>query len=185
MEMEILVSDGSWCRAIGFGVGGSDSAILTGERTALEFLGRPSGIATETRRFVDTRGYFCKDLLRATYNAGLRLLERYAMAAGGAFCREGKSILLTENHVAVAGGVKAALDQAHSFVSSQMKLQAMTAYEAVRTQLGETEANALPIQIEVRNEGGVGKRFRLKHMAVADARRCVEIVHEARPDLYY
>lgn len=192
MKMELLASDGV---AVGVGqavleLEGRASGILTGERTALEFLGQLSGIATETRRFVDTvAGTSAKIRCAQLTTPGLRLLERYAMVAGGAFCREGESILLTESHVAVAGGVKAALDQAHSFVSSQMKLQAMTAYEAVGTQPGETEANSLSIQIEVRNEGELREALSagaesvvLKDMTVADARRCVAVVREARPD---
>jgi nicotinate-nucleotide pyrophosphorylase (carboxylating) len=109
MKMELLASDGV---AVGVGqsvleLEGRTSGILTGERTALEFLGRLSGIATETRRFVDTvAGTSAKICCARLTTPGLRLLERYAMVAGGAFCREGKLILLTENHVAIAGGVR-------------------------------------------------------------------------------
>ena len=156
INIKLLANDGV---AVGVGqavleIAGRTSGILTGERTALEFLGRLSGIATETRRFVDTvTDTSAKICCAQRTTPGLRLLERYAMVAGGAFGCEGGSILLTENHIAVAGGVKAALDQAHSFVSSQMRPQAMTAYEAVGRRPGGTEANSLSIQIEVRNEG--------------------------------
>ncbi len=192
MKMELLASDGG---AVGVGkavleLEGRASAILTGERTALEFLGRLSGIATETRRFLQAvEGTSAKIRDAQLKTPGFRVLEQYAMAMGGAQCRDNVGLLLTENHVAVAGGVKAALDQAHSFASSQMRPQAMTAYEAIGTQRAETEANSLAIQTEVRNErelrealsAGAGSVM-LKDMTVAYARRGVQIVRDARPD---
>ena len=135
---------------------GKVGAILTGERTALNFLGRLSGIATLTRRFVEqlagTRAKI-RDTRKTT--PGLRLLEKYAVRMGGGTNhRIGlfDAILLKENHIALAGGVKAAMDQAHAFASAKMKPRAMTAYEAVGTVPSPGEADSLPIQIEVRTE---------------------------------
>ena len=113
---------------------GKAAAILTGERTALNFLGHLSGIATLTRRFVEqlsgTRAKI-RDTRKTT--PGLRQLEKYAVKMGGGTNhRTGlyDAILLKENHIALAGGVKAALDQAHAYASLHRKLRAMTAYEA-------------------------------------------------------
>jgi nicotinate-nucleotide pyrophosphorylase (carboxylating) len=172
---------------------GKASAILTGERTALNFLGRLSGIATLTRRFVEqiagTRAKM-RDTRKTT--PGLRLLEKYAVRMGGGTNhRIGlfDAILLKENHIALAGSVKAALDQAHSYISSQMRPRALTAYEAVGVMPSETETRSLSIQIEVRNENELrealaagAEALLLDNMTPDEARRCVEIVRRVRSD---
>ncbi|MGB7845494.1 MAG: carboxylating nicotinate-nucleotide diphosphorylase [Candidatus Acidiferrum sp.] len=172
---------------------GRASAILTGERTALNFLGRLSGIATLTHLFVEqlagTRAKI-RDTRKTT--PGLRLLEKYAVKMGGGTNhRIGlyDAILLKENHIALAGGVKAALDQAHGHASSQMKPRSMTAYEAVGTAPSEAEASSLPIQIEVRNETELrealsagAESLLLDNLSPEQARPCVEIARRIRAD---
>jgi len=172
---------------------GNAAAILTGERTALNFLGRLSGIATLTRRFAEqlagTRAKI-RDTRKTT--PGLRLLDKYAVKMGdGTNHRIGlfDAILLKENHIAVAGGVKAALDQAHAFAAARMQPRAMTAYEAVGTTPSPAEAASLPIQIEVRNEaelrealGAGAESLLLDNMTARGARRCVNIARGLRPD---
>ncbi len=85
-ELEILTEDGTFCPA------GSDlailhgpaRAILTGERSALNFLQRLSGIATMTKRYVDALGSSKTELLDTRKTTPcLRLLEKYAVACGG------------------------------------------------------------------------------------------------------
>jgi nicotinate-nucleotide pyrophosphorylase (carboxylating) len=172
---------------------GKASAILTGERTALNFLGRLSGIATFTHLFVEkiagTRAKI-RDTRKTT--PGLRLLEKYAVKMGGGTNhRIGlfDAILLKENHIALAGGVKAALDQAHSYASSQMNPRAMTAYEAVGAAPSQAEAGSLSIQIEVRNESELREALSagaeavlLDNITPDQARQCVQIVRGIRPD---
>jgi nicotinate-nucleotide pyrophosphorylase (carboxylating) len=92
-------------------------AILTGERTALNFLQRLSGIATLTRRYADALAPFPKVTLLDTRKTtpGLRSLERAAVRAGGGRNhRDGlwDAILIKDNHVAAAGGVVAAVKRA-------------------------------------------------------------------------
>lgn len=171
---------------------GTAAAILTGERTALNFLGRLSGIATMTHRFAEqlagTRAKI-RDTRKTT--PGLRLLEKYAVRIGGGTNhRMGlyDAILLKENHISLAGGVKAALDQAHSYASSQMKPRAMTAYEAVGSAPISGEADSLPIQIEVRNEEELREALAagaesvlLDNMTPDQARQCVTMVRNVRP----
>jgi nicotinate-nucleotide pyrophosphorylase (carboxylating) len=88
---------------------GSASSILTGERVALNFLGRLSGVATLTARYVaavEGTGVRILDTRKTT--AGLRALEKEAVAAGGGHNhRSGlyDAVLVKENHAAVAGGV--------------------------------------------------------------------------------
>ncbi len=172
---------------------GKASAILSGERTALNFLGRLSGIATITHEFVERiagTGAKIRDTRKTT--PGMRLLEKYAVRMGGGTNhRIGlfDAILLKENHIALAGGVKAALDKAHSFASLRMDQRAMTAYEAVGAMPLETEANSLPIQIEVRNESELREALSagaesvlLDNMSPDEARHCVGIVRKVRPD---
>jgi nicotinate-nucleotide pyrophosphorylase (carboxylating) len=172
---------------------GKASAILTGERTALNFLGRLSGIATNTHFFVEqiagTRAKI-RDTRKTT--PGLRLLEKYAVQMGGGTNhRIGlfDAILLKENHIALAGGVKAAMDQAHSYVSSLMNPRAMTAYEAIGAAPSATETTSLPIQIEVRNESELREALSagaeavlIDNMTPDQARQCVLIVRQIRPD---
>jgi nicotinate-nucleotide pyrophosphorylase (carboxylating) len=93
------------------------STILIGERTALNFLQRMSGIATLTRRYADALAPFPSVTLLDTRKTtpGLRFLERAAVRAGGGHNhREGlwDAILIKDNHVAAAGGVAKAVTRA-------------------------------------------------------------------------
>src|SRR5205807_7565776 len=114
---------------------GNAAAILTGERTALNFLSHLCGIATYTRRFVEqlagTRTRI-RDTRKTT--PGLRVLEKYAVkTGGGSNHRFGlyDAILLKENHVALAGGMKEAVDKAHTYVSPKSQPpRAASAYDA-------------------------------------------------------
>ncbi len=92
---------------------GPARAVLTGERTALNLLGRLCGIATLTRRYVDLvdgTGATILDTRKTT--PGLRALEKYAVrCGGGSNHRAGlyDAILVKENHLRVAGGIAAAV----------------------------------------------------------------------------
>ena len=94
-------------------VSGPARAILTGERVALNILGRLSGIATLTRAYVDAvadTGVTILDTRKTT--PGLRALEKYAVrCGGGANHRFGldDGILVKDNHLLIAGGVHAAV----------------------------------------------------------------------------
>ena len=103
--------DGEWCRA---GeeiaeVTGSAAALLIAERTALNFLQRLSGIATRARRFVDAAGGRITVLDTRKTTPTLRVLEKYAVRAGGATNhRSGlyDAVLIKDNHIRLAGGVR-------------------------------------------------------------------------------
>ena len=91
---------------------GYAAAMLTAERTALNFLQRLSGIATLTRQFVDASGGRIAVLDTRKTTPLLRALEKYAVrAGGGANHRSGldDGILIKDNHVRLAGGVAAAV----------------------------------------------------------------------------
>lgn len=98
-------------------IAGPLGSILTGERVALNFLGHLSGVATQTRRFVDAAGpdVAIRDTRKTT--PGLRLLEKAAVRAGGGHNhRIGlyDALLVKDNHIIAAGGVEAALEAAFS-----------------------------------------------------------------------
>ena len=171
---------------------GRARAILTGERTALNYLAHLSGIATLTRRFVEQLAG-TKARIRDTRKTtpGLRAFEKHAVRMGGGVNhRFGlyDAILLKENHIALAGGVKEALDKAHAYASSQMLPREMSAYETS----GEARASAggsLPIQIEVRDERELREALQagaeavlLDNMTPEQARRSVALARSLRKD---
>jgi nicotinate-nucleotide pyrophosphorylase (carboxylating) len=117
-----LGPEGEW-RAAGAGVlrvEGSARALLTGERTALNFLGRLSGIATATAavvRAVEEAGGGARILDTRKTTPGMRALEKRAVADGGGVNhRFGlfDAILIKENHSALAGGVGEAVRRARA-----------------------------------------------------------------------
>ena len=108
-------------------IDGPARAVLTGERTALNFVGRLSGIATLTADYVrhtaGTRMRIC--CIRKT-TPGLRALEKYAVRCGGGFNHRfglDDAILIKDNHIAVAGGVKPVLERARANVGHLVKVE--------------------------------------------------------------
>jgi nicotinate-nucleotide pyrophosphorylase (carboxylating) len=91
---------------------GDAAALLTAERTALNFIQRLSGIATLTRAFVDAAAGQIVILDTRKTTPGLRALEKYAVRAGGGVNHRGgldQGILIKDNHIRLAGGVRAAV----------------------------------------------------------------------------
>jgi nicotinate-nucleotide pyrophosphorylase (carboxylating) len=99
-------------------VRGPARALLTGERTALNFVQRLSGVATLASAYVAAvAGTGCRILDTRKTTPGLRLLEKMAVAAGGATNhRVGlyDAVLIKNNHIVAAGGVRAALERVRS-----------------------------------------------------------------------
>jgi nicotinate-nucleotide pyrophosphorylase (carboxylating) len=95
-------------------VSGSQRAILTGERVALNFLGRLSGIATLTRQYVDAvAGTSAAVLDTRKTTPGLRALEKHAVAAGGGRNHRfglDDAVLIKDNHLRAAGSIGAAVE---------------------------------------------------------------------------
>jgi len=116
VRVEALVDDGDAVTdvpAVLATVEGPARAVLTGERVALNLLGRLCGIASLTRRYVelvDGTGATILDTRKTT--PGLRSLEKYAVrCGGGANHRAGlyDAVLVKENHLRIAGGIPAAV----------------------------------------------------------------------------
>lgn len=101
--------------------------ILLAERTALNILGRLSGIATETRRYVDAiAGSAAKVVDTRKTTPGLRLLEKYAVAVGGGTNHRfglDDGILVKDNHIAAAGAVGIATERAVAGAPHGMKVE--------------------------------------------------------------
>ena len=98
-------------------VSGPAAALLTGERTALNFLQRLSGIATLTRRFVDAAGGRLTILDTRKTTPTFRALEKYAVRCGGGTgYRFGlfDAVMIKDNHIRIAGGIDAAVTRARA-----------------------------------------------------------------------
>jgi nicotinate-nucleotide pyrophosphorylase (carboxylating) len=97
-------------------VRGQARALLTGERVATNLLQQLSGIATLTARFVDAvRGTNARIVDTRKTTPGLRVFEKYAVKAGGGVNHRfglDDAILIKDNHIRIAGGVRAAIEAA-------------------------------------------------------------------------
>ena len=132
-DISVLVQDGARVEAgaVLLTVRGDTRAILLAERTALNFLGHLSGIATLTRRWVDeVAGTQCaiRDTRKTT--PGMRLLEKYAVRMGGGTNHRmslSDAALIKDNHIAAAGGVVAAFSQVRAkFPSAPIEIEVDT-----------------------------------------------------------
>jgi nicotinate-nucleotide pyrophosphorylase (carboxylating) len=172
VEFVSTLNDGSALREgdVVCTIRGPARTILTGERTALNFLQRLSGIATMTRRFVEAvAGTDAKILDTRKTTPGLRSLEKAAVKAGGGENhRVGlyDMVLVKENHIAVAGGVG----------------------EAIR-RVKDANTRGLRIEVEVRSkdelraalDGGCDIIL-LDNMDVQQIRECVRVVKQRAPE---
>ena len=102
-------------------------ALLTAERTALNLLGRLSGIATATRDVVARlQGLPTRVAATRKTTPGLRALEKYAVCVGGGTSHRyglDDAVLVKDNHVALAGGITAAVERVRRSASHLLKIQ--------------------------------------------------------------
>src|SRR5712672_649318 len=108
-------------------ISGPARAVLAGERTALNFVGRLSGIATLTSDYVrHTAGTKLRICCTRKTTPGLRALEKYAVRCGGGFNHRfglDDAILIKDNHIAVAGGVRPVLKRARAHAGHLVKIE--------------------------------------------------------------
>ena len=132
-EIAVLVKDGASIKPgeVLMTVRGDTRAILLAERTALNFLGHLSGIATLTRTWVDAvAGTKCiiRDTRKTT--PGMRLLEKYAVRMGGGTNHRmslSDAALIKDNHIAAAGGVAQAFSKVREkFPTSEIEIEVDT-----------------------------------------------------------
>jgi nicotinate-nucleotide pyrophosphorylase (carboxylating) len=105
---------------------GPARALLAGERTALNLLGRASGVATLTRRYVEAAGPELRVVDTRKTMPGLRPLDRYAVRMGGGHNHRndlGAGVLIKENHIRAAGGIDAAVRAARAHAPHTMRIQ--------------------------------------------------------------
>ena len=102
-------------------------AILTAERTALNFLGRLTGIATLTARYAEKIKHTSAVIVDTRKTTpGLRFAEKYAVRVGGGSnhrFRLDDAVLIKDNHIAFAGGIKAAISKARENTGHMIKLE--------------------------------------------------------------
>ena len=168
LEVTLLKADGEPVKVgdVVMVVNGPSASILTAERTALNFMQRLSGIATETHRMVQMlNGLHTRLLDTRKTTPNMRLLEKYAVACGGGTNhRIGlyDMIMLKDNPIDFAGGIETAIERTHDYLKSKGK--------------------ALKIEIEVRSldelervlqHGGVD-RIMLDNFDVPTLRKAVE-----------
>ena len=106
---------------------GSARGLLSAERTALNFLGRLSGIASATQGLAQAvQGYATRVVCTRKTTPGMRLLEKYAVrCGGGANHRFGldDAVLIKDNHLVVAGGITEAVRRVHAAVGHLVKVE--------------------------------------------------------------
>ncbi|THB81389.1 MAG: carboxylating nicotinate-nucleotide diphosphorylase [Desulfobacteraceae bacterium] len=143
---------------------GDLACMLKAERIVLNFLQHLSGIATLTRKFVDRIGHSRVKLVDTRKTTpGLRLLEKQAVRAGGAHNHRMSlydGILIKDNHIAVAGGVRQAIKTVRENVSHLMKI--------------EVETSSLKEVKEAVDEGA--DVIMLDNMNVSQMRKAVEYI---------
>lgn len=148
---------------------GPATVLLTGERTALNIMQRLSGVATITKAFVDRiegTGARIVDTRKTT--PGLRLLEKYAVTVGGGSNHRfglDDGVLIKDNHIALAGGVRRAVELARRAVSHLMKIEVEVSNQA---QLREAITAAADV-------------IMLDNMPVDEVRESVKMIREQAP----
>ena len=106
---------------------GKARALLTAERTALNLMGRLSGIATATRALVrEVEGTGARIVCTRKTTPGLRVLEKHAVKLGGGFNHRfglDDAVLIKDNHIAVAGGVRPAVERVRAAIGYMVKVE--------------------------------------------------------------
>lgn len=111
-------------------VSGNTKALLLGERIALNILQRLSGIATKTREFCEkVKGMNVNIVDTRKTTPGMRILEKYAVKVGGGFNHRyslSDGVLIKDNHIAAAGGIKNAILKMRKEVPHTLKIEIET-----------------------------------------------------------
>lgn len=126
-------------------VSGAARSILSAERVALNFICHMSGIATQTRRFVDAVSpYKTRICCTRKTTPGLRIIEKYAVRAGGGSNHRfglDDAVMIKDNHIAVAGGIKQAIlcvsKQIGHLVKVEVEVDGLSQLEEVLSLLRE------------------------------------------------
>ncbi|AEA42716.1 carboxylating nicotinate-nucleotide diphosphorylase [Fluviicola taffensis] len=170
LVFEELLSDGAWVKPgdIAFYLKGSAQSILGAERTLLNFMQRMSGIATQTKTYVDLlEGTNTRLLDTRKTTPGIRYMEKWAVRIGGGMNHRFAlydMIMLKDNHVDFAGGIREAITRTHDYLKATGK--------------------SLKVEIEVRNiaelhqvlEVGMVDRIMLDNFTPPLLKEAIEII---------
>lgn len=145
-------------------IAGNARAILAAERTALNFLGHLSGVATATAAFVHRVGkHKTRICCTRKTTPGLRALEKYAVRCGGGFNHRfglDDAMLIKDNHIAVAGSIRAVLQRARAKAGHLVKI--------------EIEVDSLE-QLEEVLKTGLADAVLLDNFAIPELRQAVKM----------
>jgi nicotinate-nucleotide pyrophosphorylase (carboxylating) len=128
-EMDVLAPEGKILErgAVATEIEGQLAGLLIGERTALNFVQLMSGIATLTRHYVDAvAGTGARIIDTRKTHPGLRVIEKYAVRAGGGFNHRfglDSGVLIKENHIAAAGSVRHALERSRRLAPHTIRVE--------------------------------------------------------------
>mgnify|MGYP001609516542 FL=1 len=129
IECDVHLADGSRLQpgSVIATVHGPARGLLTGERVALNFLGHLSGVATGTATIADAIAHTRTTVADTRKTIpGLRALQKYAVVCGGGSNHRfglDDAVLIKDNHIAVAGGVRAAVEAARAHVGHLVKIE--------------------------------------------------------------
>ena len=171
LKVRLLARDGQRLKrgALALSVEGSTASILTAERTALNFLQRLSGIATQAARYagaVSGTGVRIVDTRKTT--PGWRALEKYAVRTGGCFNHRsslGEHVLIKDNHIAAAGSLTKAvrLCQAAAAHGAKIEVEAKTLAEVKEAVRAKADIilldNMSPAQVQAAVKAVAGRAF--------------------------
>jgi nicotinate-nucleotide pyrophosphorylase (carboxylating) len=149
VKFQSLVKDGERISKgdIIVSIEGEASSILKAERTALNFLQRMSGIATKTARCVELiKGTKAKVVDTRKTAPGLRIFDKFSVLAGGGANHRfnlSDGILIKDNHIAAAGGIRQAVEAARRNAPHTLKIEVEVENEAQLTEALEVKADVI------------------------------------------
>lgn len=167
LTVEKRVKDGDRADkgAILLAASGSARSLLTAERTALNIIQRMSGIASETARYVKAiEGTKARLLDSRKTTPGLRMLEKHAVVCGGGLNHRlglDNGVMIKDNHIAVRGNIKAAVERARKTVPALTKIE-------VECDRLDQVAEVLETDVDV---------IMLDNMSVEDMHRAVHLIN--------
>ncbi len=171
LVMDVFIADGTWVkpRDVAFKITGSRVSILQTERLVLNIMQRMSGIATETRKYVEKiKDYPTKILDTRKTTPGMRVLDKEAVRLGGGVNhRMGlyDMIMIKDNHADFAGGIRPAITKVQAYLKANHLNLAI-----------EVEARSIPEIKEIMEVGGI-QRIMLDNFTVSQTLEAVQLIN--------
>ena len=181
IEVSVALPDGSRLRegeTIAT-ISGPARGMLTAERTALNFLCHLSGIASATRGIVDAiEGYRAQVCCTRKTMPGLRFAQKYAVRVGGGSNHRfglDDAVLIKDNHVAIAGGVRPALERTRAGVGHLVKIE-------LEVDTLEQLREALAVGVDAVLLDNMGPEMLREAVGMVDGRAVTEASGRIRPE---